>query len=111
MVKLRAFIFGTVMHLYWGYLQGRNYASINNIHKVTNILKISHFALFGSFGIHVKDTNFTFGTPHTHIYTDTHRHMQTYRHRYVNVHVGNLRKLLPEVCGSIHSECQSQHKQ
>ena len=75
-----------------------------------NLKKNSHFALFGSFGIHVKDTNFTFGTPHTHIYTDTHRHMQTYRHRYVDVHVGNLRKLLPEVCGSIHSECQSQHK-
>ena len=53
---------------------------------------------------------FTFGTPRTHMYTDTHRHMQTYRHRYVDVHVGNLRKLLPEVCGSIHSECQSQHK-
>ena len=26
----------TVMHLYWGYLQGRNYASINNIRKVMN---------------------------------------------------------------------------
>ena len=36
MVKLRAFIFGSVMHLYWGYLQGRNYASVNNILKVTN---------------------------------------------------------------------------
>ena len=48
---------------------------------------------------------------HTHtLYTDTHRHMQTYRHRYVDVHVGNLRKLLPEVCGSTHSERQSQCK-
>ena len=36
MVKLRAFIFGSVMHLYWGYLQGRNYASVNNILKVMN---------------------------------------------------------------------------
>ena len=49
--------------------------------KVMNFLKISHFALFGSFGIHVKDTDFTFGTPHTHIYiqihTDTCRHTDT----------------------------------
>ena len=30
-VKLRAFIFGSVMHLYWGYLQERNYVSVNNI--------------------------------------------------------------------------------
>ena len=82
MVKLRAFIFGTVMHLYWGYLQGRNYACINNILEVMNFFKNSHFALFVSFGIHVKDTNFTFGTPHTHTYTDTHRHMHTYRQRY-----------------------------
>ena len=34
-----------------------------------------HFTLFGSFGIHAKDTNFTFGTPHTH--TNTHRLMHT----------------------------------
>ena len=47
-----------------------------------NFFKNSHFALFVSFGIHVKDTNFTFGTPHTHTYTDTHRHMHTYRQRY-----------------------------
>ena len=67
MVKLRAFIFGTVMHLYWGYLQGRNYASINNILKVMNFLKNSHFALFVSFAIHAKNTNFTFGIPHRHI--------------------------------------------
>ena len=36
MVKLKAFIFGTVMHLYWGYPQGRNYTPINNILKVMN---------------------------------------------------------------------------
>ena len=71
MGKLRAFIFGTVMHPYWGYQQGRNYTSINNILKVTNFLKNSRFTLFG---IHAKDTNFTFGTPYTHMYTDTHRH-------------------------------------
>ena len=36
MVKLRAFIFGTVMHLYWGHLWGRNYISIDNILRVMN---------------------------------------------------------------------------
>ena len=36
MVKLRAFIFGTVMHRYWGYPQGRKYVSIYNILKVMN---------------------------------------------------------------------------
>ena len=36
MIKLRAFIFGTVMHFYWGYPQGRNYTSINNILEVMN---------------------------------------------------------------------------
>ena len=48
MIKLRAFIFGTVMYLYWGYPQGRNYISINNILKVMNFLKNSHFTLFDS---------------------------------------------------------------
>ena len=77
MVKLRAFIFDTVMHLYWGYLQARNYASINNILKVVNFLKTSHFALFVSFDIHAKNTNFTFGIPHTHIYRYTQTHTDT----------------------------------
>ena len=48
MIKLRAFTFGTVMHLYWGYSQGRNYTFINNILKVMNFLKNSHFTLFDS---------------------------------------------------------------
>ena len=48
MVKLRAFIFGTVMYLYWGYPQGGNYTSINNILKVMNFFKNSHFTLFDS---------------------------------------------------------------
>ena len=80
MIKLRTFIPGTVMHLYWGYPQRRNYMSINNILKVVNVL---NFSLFGSFGIHAKDTNFTFGTPHTHLYryTQTHAHIQ-HRYRY-----------------------------
>ena len=30
-----------------------------------------HFTLFGSFGIHAKDTNFIFGTPQTYTCTDT----------------------------------------
>ena len=49
MVKLRVFLFGSVMHLYWGYPHGKNYASVNNILKVTNFFKNSHFALFSSF--------------------------------------------------------------
>ena len=31
-----------------------------------NFLKNLHFALFGSFSIHAKDTKFSNGTPHTH---------------------------------------------
>ena len=43
-----------------------------------------HFALFASFGIHAKDTNFIFGTPHTHRnrYTQTHAHTDTPIYRY-----------------------------
>ena len=79
-LKLGAFIFGPVMHLYWGYPQGRNYASVNNIVKVTNFFKKFTFC---SFGIEAKDTKFINGTTHTHTqkyryYTDTciHRHIQ-----------------------------------
>ena len=36
MVRLKAFIFGSVKDLYWGYPQGSNYASANNILKVMN---------------------------------------------------------------------------
>ena len=67
--KLRAIIFGLVMHLYWGYPQGRNYASVYNILKVMNFLKISHFQCLGSFGIHAKDSKFLNGTLHAHKYT------------------------------------------
>ena len=38
--KLRAIIFGTVKHPYWGYPYKRNYAT------VANILKLMNFALF-----------------------------------------------------------------
>ena len=41
MVKLKAFIFGSVMHLYQGYSQRKNYVSVNNILKVT-IFHILH---------------------------------------------------------------------
>ena len=61
MVKLRVFIFGSVMYLYWGYLQDKNYASVNNILKVTNFFKKSHFALFSSIGMHAKDIRFING--------------------------------------------------
>ena len=45
-------------------------------HAHTDTDTILHFTLFGSFGLHAKDTNFTFGTPHTHRYTQTHAHIQ-----------------------------------
>ena len=34
--KLRAFIFGSVMHLYWGYIQERNYVTTDYIFKIRN---------------------------------------------------------------------------
>ena len=33
-VKLKAFIFGSFMHLYWGYIQGRNYVTADYILKI-----------------------------------------------------------------------------
>ena len=78
MVKLRALIFGTVRHQYWGYLQGRNYASVNNILKVMDFFKNSHFALFSSFDIYAKDTKFINGTSYRHMHTET----DTDRYRY-----------------------------
>ena len=103
MIKLRAFIFGTVMHLYWGYPQGRNYTSINILYE---FLKKFTFCTFWLIGKHAKDTKFIsgiphtdkcthtdigthrqipflhftnliFGTPHTHKYTQTHAHTLT----------------------------------
>ena len=70
----------------WGYLQGRNYASINNILKVMNFLKNSYFALFVSFDIHAKNTDFTFGIPHTHTHTHTHTHI----YRYTQTHTDTI---------------------
>ena len=109
MIKLRAFIFGTVMHLYWSYPKERNYTSINNILKSYEFFKKFTFYTFWLIGKHAKDTKFIsgiphtdtctytntdthrqipflhftnliFGTPHTHKYTQTHAH--THRHRY-----------------------------
>ena len=73
MIKLRAFIFGTGMHLYWGYPQGRNYTSINNILKVYEFLKKFTFYTFWLIGKHAKDTKFISGIP----YTDTCTHTDT----------------------------------
>ena len=36
-----------------------------------------HFTLFGSFGIHIKDTNFIFGIPHRIAHAQTLRHVHT----------------------------------
>ena len=74
--KLRAFIFDTVMHLYWGYLQGRNYVSINNILKVMNFLKI-HILHFLSHLTYMPKILILHLAYHTHTYTDTHRHTDT----------------------------------
>ena len=85
MVKLRAFIFDTVMHLYWGYLQERNYASIDNILKVMNFFKNSHFALFCSFDIHAKYIWHT-ADLHMHRYSDICTETLTHRYRYTETH-------------------------
>ena len=80
MVKLRTFICGTVMHLYWGYPEGRNYGSIDNILKVMDFLNNSHFALFSSFDIYAKGTKFINGTSYTH----RHMHTET-KHRCIQI--------------------------
>ena len=36
-VKLRAFIFVSVMYLYWSYTHRRNYVDLNNILKMINL--------------------------------------------------------------------------
>ena len=82
-----------------------------------------HFTLFGSFGIHAKDTDYIFGIQQTstcidiqtctHIdkhtctdilthrykYTQTHACLYTYtnKHTHTNMQVGNLRKLLVQI--------------
>ena len=43
-----------------------------HMHRHTQIqIPFLHFALFGSSGIHAKDTNFIFGTPQAYMCTDT----------------------------------------
>ena len=82
MVKLRALIFGTVMHQYWGNPQGRNYASINN--NKLGFFFNSHFALFSSFDIYAKDTKFINGTSYTYRHMHTETHTDRYRcHLYI----------------------------
>ena len=43
MIKLRAFIFGSVVDLYWGYTHRRNYETVDNILKIINCLRFLHF--------------------------------------------------------------------
>ena len=47
-------------------------------------IPFSHFAAFGSFGIHAKDRNFIFGTPQTYRDTDTYTctHIDTYMYKH-----------------------------
>ena len=49
MLKLRTFIFGTVMYLYWGYVHGKNYGTVTNVPKIMT----SEFFTFYTFGIHM----------------------------------------------------------
>ena len=48
-----------------------------------------HFTLFGSFGIHAKDTNFIFGIPQTYTCTDTQTctHMDTHMYRDIDTQI------------------------
>ena len=44
-----------------------------------------HFTLFGSFGIHAKDTNFIFGIPQTYTCTDTQTRIHIDTHMYKDI--------------------------
>ena len=57
-------------------------------HAHTDTNTIFAFCTFGSFGIHVKDTNFIFGIPHTHgnRYTQTRAHTHRYRYHFYILH-------------------------
>ena len=44
MVRLTAFIFGSDMHLYWGYTHTWNYAAVENIFEIINFLKKNHIS-------------------------------------------------------------------
>ena len=46
MLKLKAFISGSVMHLCRGCTHRRNYAAVDNILKIINVFKKLDFALF-----------------------------------------------------------------
>ena len=98
MIKLRGFIFGSVVHLYWGYLQVRNCAFVDNILKVTNFKNISHSTLFASFGKHAKYIKFINDTPHTEIqiHTDTCTHRYRYHLRILHFlgHLAYMQKIL-----------------
>ena len=63
--------------------------------KVMKFLKNSHFALFVSFDIHAKNTNFTFGIPHTHIQI----HRDTYRYHFHILHFLAHLVYMPNIFG------------
>ena len=81
------FIIGTYIHRY-RYTQmhaHRDTYMPMHTHTYTHTqiqIPFLHFALFGSFGIHAKDTNFIFRTPPTYTDTDTHTHTHTHTHMY-----------------------------
>ena len=71
LVKLRASIFGSVMHLYWGYVPGRNYATADYILETIN-LKFFHILHFMAYLVDLAK-----------IQIGTHIH----RHRYTQIHI------------------------
>ena len=78
MVKLRAFIFGSVMYIYWGYPQVRNYASLDNILKIMNFLKKLHFALLAHLTYMPKILILYLAYTHSYRYIQTNGCIQTH---------------------------------
>ena len=58
MVKLRAFVFGSVVHLYWDYTQRSSYAAVDNIIKIINFLKKFTFCTFFHMHNVLSDTHY-----------------------------------------------------
>ena len=82
-----------------------------DIHRHTQIpIPVSHFALFGSFGIYAKATDFIFGTPQTYTDTDTcthidkHMYRHTQRQTHSHTHTDVSRHTLRQIDTYTHTE-------
>ena len=64
MVKYRTFIFGSVMHLYWGFTQGRNYEAVDNILRIIKIFTFYTLA-------HNSHTHAEITHAHAHAHTQS----------------------------------------